>query len=188
VGNQYLKTRLTDIASRYGLHLHRIKPYNSLYKKNAVYRASTDKGGFLIKAFHMRTFGTKLTKIQQSVQVAAYIKKLKQCRYPNMMQWLITKSGQNYVIKNGRLYYMSKWIKGHPLQNDDQEYEALGKALAMLHTLCKDCLPSKSYFTIRQIKLLKFQERLFRRRLTVIRKKKPLLHNGFNTMVFVAAN
>jgi Ser/Thr protein kinase RdoA (MazF antagonist) len=172
VGNRYHKARFADITNQYGLQLYRIKPYDSLYKKNAAYRASTNKGKFLIKALQIRTFGTNLTNQQQSNRVSSYIKKLKASRYPNLAKWLITNSGKYYVIKNGRQYYMTEWIKGHGLQNDVHEYEALGTALANLHTICKNDHSSMSSFTKVQIKLYKIQERLFRHQLKVIRGKK----------------
>jgi Ser/Thr protein kinase RdoA (MazF antagonist) len=179
VGNRYHKARLANIAKQYGLHLRRLKPYDTLYKKNAAYRASTNKGKFLIKALHIRTFGTKLTNQQQSDRVSSYIKKLKACRYPNFANWLITKSGHYYVNKNGRQYYMTEWIEGHNLQNDVQEYEALGRALANLHTICKDDHSSMSAFTKRQIKLYKVQEHRFRHQLKVIRGKKTFTKKWF---------
>jgi Ser/Thr protein kinase RdoA (MazF antagonist) len=172
VGNHYPKARFLDIVKQYGLQLYRIKPYDSLYKKNAVFRASTNKGKFLIKAIHKRTYGIKLTKAQQRDQLSSYIKKLKAYKYPHFANWLTTKSGRYYMNKNGKPYYMTEWIKGRSLQNNVQDYEALGRALAKLHTLCKNSHSSKSSFTKRQIKLFKLQESLFRLRLTVISGKK----------------
>jgi Ser/Thr protein kinase RdoA (MazF antagonist) len=179
VGNRYHKARLGDIAKQYGLRLYRIKPYDTLYKKNAAYRASTNKGKFLIKALHIRTYGAKLTNQQQSERVSSYIKKLKALRYPNLANWLTTKSGQHYVIKNGKRFYMAEWIDGRSLQTEAQEYEALGRALANLHTICKDDHSSMSSFTKRQIKLYKIQERLFRHRLRVIKGKKTYTKKWF---------
>jgi Ser/Thr protein kinase RdoA (MazF antagonist) len=172
VGNRYPKARFLDIVNQYGLQLYRIKPYDSLYKKNAVFRASTNKGKFLIKSIHKRTYGMKLTKEQQSDQLSSYIKKLKAYKYPYYANWLTTKSGRYYMNKNGKPYYMTEWIKGHSLQNNVQDYEALGRALANLHTLYKDSHSSKISFTKRHIKLFKHQERLFKLRLTVLREKK----------------
>ena len=185
--NRNHKARLVSIANQYGVQIFRLKPYDSLYKKNAVYCASTNKGKFLIKAFYIRTHGTKLTKEQQSNQVSSYIQKLKHCKYPNFANWLTTSSGRYYVNKNGKLYYMTEWIEGRGLQNNVQDYEALGRALANLHTICKDYLSSKSSFTKRQIKFFKLQERLFRLRLTVIRGKKRSIKNGSKYMLIVAA-
>jgi Ser/Thr protein kinase RdoA (MazF antagonist) len=177
--NRYHKARLIDIAKRFGLHIYHIKSYDSLYKKNAVYRVSTNKGKFLIKAFHTRTLDTKLTNKQQCAQVSSYVKKLKDCRYPNVPNWLTTNSGRHFVNKNGNLYYMTEWIEGHRLQNDIKEYEALGRALANLHTICKDNRTSKFSFTKRQIKLFNHEDRLFRLRLTSIRKKKTIAKRWF---------
>jgi Ser/Thr protein kinase RdoA (MazF antagonist) len=179
VEDRHLKARFESIANQYGLQLYRIKPYDSLYKKNAVYRASTNKGEFLIKAFHIRTFGTKLTKKQQTIQVASYIKKLKNRRYPNVVNWLTTHSGRYYVYKNGSPYYMTDWIEGRSLQNNVEDYEALGRAVANLHTICKDYLSSMSSFTIKRIKLFKLQDHLFRLRLKVIKRKKTLANKWF---------
>jgi Ser/Thr protein kinase RdoA (MazF antagonist) len=180
VGNRYPKARFLDIVKQYGLQLYHIKPYDSLYKKNAVFRASTNRGKFLIKAIHRRTFDTKLTREQQSDQLSLYIKKLKASKYPNYASWLTTNSGRYYMKKNGRPYYMTEWIKGRSLQNNAQDYEALGRALAKLHTLYKDRHSSKSSsFTKGQIKLFKLQERLFRHRLKIISRKKKSAKKWF---------
>jgi Ser/Thr protein kinase RdoA (MazF antagonist) len=177
--DQYLKAMYKEIANSYGLRLRRIKSYDSLYKKNAVHRASTDKGKFLIKAFHKKSSGTKLTKEQQIIQVSSYIHKLKDGGYSNFPNWLTTDSGRHFVNKNGRPYYMTDWIEGRSLQNDSQDYEALGRALANLHTIRKGRLSSKSSFTKKQIELFKFQDRLFRFRLADIRKKKSAAKRWF---------
>jgi Ser/Thr protein kinase RdoA (MazF antagonist) len=174
--NQYLKAMFKEIANCYGLRLRRIKSYDSLYKKNAVHRASTDKGKFLVKAFHKRTIGTKLTKEQQ---VSSYIQKLKDCGYSNFPNWLTTDSGRHFVNKNGRSYYMTEWIEGRRLQNDVQDYEALGRAMANLHSICKEYLSSMSSDTKRKIKLFKSQDRLFRLRLKDIRAKQTVAKRWF---------
>jgi Ser/Thr protein kinase RdoA (MazF antagonist) len=179
VGSRYLKANLADIANQYGLKLYHIKPYDTLYKKNAVYRVSTNKGKFLIKEFSRRTLGTKLSKEQQRNQLSTYIKKLKDCRYPNFAKWLTTNFGQYYVIKNGRPYYMTEWIEGRRMKYDVQEYEALGRALANLHSICKDCRSSRFSFIKRQIKLFKYEDRLFQLRLTSIQKKKTFAKRWF---------
>jgi Ser/Thr protein kinase RdoA (MazF antagonist) len=179
MANRYQKEELLDIANRYGLHLHRIKSYNSLYKKNAAYRASTNNGEFLIKELCIRSYDTNLTKEQQSRQTFSYIRKLKKCKYPNIANWLTTKSKQYFVNKNGRKYYMTEWIEGRSLQNDVQDYESLGKALANLHTSCKDSLPSMSSFTKKQIGVFEFQGRLFRLRLRNIQGGKTTAKRWF---------
>ncbi|TXK83666.1 hypothetical protein FU659_13125 [Paenibacillus sp. N3.4] len=71
---------------------------------------------------------------------------------------------------------MTEWIKGRSLQNDDQDYKALGRALAHLHTCCKDLPPAHSSTTLRKAKIFKAQERLFRLHLT---HKKTLPIDGF---------
>jgi Ser/Thr protein kinase RdoA (MazF antagonist) len=180
VANRYHKEKLLDIANRYGLHLHRIKSYNSLYKKNAAYRASTNKGEFLIKEFNIRSNGTNMTKEQQSRRTSLFIQKLKKCKYPNIANWMTTKSERYFVNKNGKKYYMTEWIEGRSLQNKVQDYDALGKALAILHTSCKDSLPSMSSFTKKQIGLFKFHDRLFRLRLMNIRRGKMIAKRWFH--------
>ncbi|SDN58782.1 Phosphotransferase enzyme family protein [Paenibacillus sp. yr247] len=177
----YHKVWFKDIANRYGLRLRRIKTYDSLYRKNAVYRASTDKGKFLIKAMNFRTLEKNLTREQHVNRVFFYIKKLKDCKYPNFPNWLTTSSGTYYVNKYGRHYYMAEWIRGRGMQDDVQDYEALGRALANLHTICKDHLSSRSmsYFTKRQINLFKLEDRLYRLRLPNIQKKKTIAKRWF---------
>jgi Ser/Thr protein kinase RdoA (MazF antagonist) len=179
MANRHHKEKLLDIANQYGLHLHRIKSYNSLYKKNAAYRASTDNGEFLIKEFSIRSKNTNLTKDQKSRRTSLFIQKLKKCKYPNIANWLTTKSKQYFVNKNGRKYYMTEWIEGRSLQNEVQDYEALGKALATLHTSCKDSLPSMSSFTKKQIGVFKLQDRLFGLRLRNIQRGKTIAKRWF---------
>lgn len=171
MANLHNKLWLRDIANRYGLRAHRIKSFDSLYRKNAVYRASTDKGRFLIKALNTRTVDKKLTKEQQAIKLFKFIQKLRECNYPNFPDWIKTNSGTYYVIKNGKPYYMAQWIKGRTMESDAQDYEALGKALALLHTICKDRLSPMSSYTSHQIKLFKLEDRLFRLRLQNMQKK-----------------
>jgi Ser/Thr protein kinase RdoA (MazF antagonist) len=178
--SRYHKSKLEYITSQYGLRLRRIQTFDSLYKKNAVIRASTNKGKYLIKALSIRTYGKNLTKKQLSARFFSHVRKLKKYSYPNCANWLTTKSGQYFVNKNGSPYYMTEWIKGRSLQNDVLDYEALGKALANLHILCKDDeRPSLSFFTKKQIKIFEIQDRLFRLRLKGIRQRKSVAKRWF---------
>jgi Ser/Thr protein kinase RdoA (MazF antagonist) len=157
------------ITTQYGLRLRRVKSFDSMYKKNVVYRASTDKGRFLIKAFSNRLLDGKSFSKERLV---SNIKKLKKSQYPHIARFLFTKTGKYFVNTNNKSYYMMEWVKGHPLQNDVQHYEKLGRALAKLHTSCKDIHYSLSSFTKRQIKFFENESRLFRLRLKLIQKKK----------------
>jgi Ser/Thr protein kinase RdoA (MazF antagonist) len=156
------------ITTQYGLRLRRVKSFDSMYKKNVVYRASTNKGRFLIKAFSNRPLDGKSFSKERLV---SNIKKLKKSHYPHIARFLTTKTGKYFVNTNNKSYYMMEWIKGHPMQNDVQHYEKLGGALAKLHTSCKESHYSVSSFTKRQIKIFENECRLFRLRLKLIQKK-----------------
>ncbi|MFD0694208.1 phosphotransferase [Paenibacillus sp. GCM10027628] len=179
MADRYHKEWFQDIASHYGLRIRRIKSYDSLYKKNVVYRATTDKGKFLIKPLNTRMQNKYLTKEQQAVKLFSFIRKLRKRHYPNFPGWLTTSSGKYYVNKNGKPYYMTEWINGRSIQIDAKDYEALGKALATLHTICKDRLPPMSPFTRQQINLFKREERLFRLRLKNVQKKRSSAKRWF---------
>jgi CotS family spore coat protein len=180
VVNLFFKANVKNITNQYGLRLHNVDAYDSLYKRNAAFRASTDKGKFLIKPFHTRTRGTKLTTNQQITRVSSYFQKLKESGYPHSPNWLTTSSGRYWVSHNGRPYYMTEWLEGRNLQIDnEQDYTTLGRALANLHTICKDSLPSMSPYTQRQIHFFKVQDRLFQRRLTGIRKHTTITGKWF---------
>jgi Ser/Thr protein kinase RdoA (MazF antagonist) len=157
------------ITTQYGLRLRRVKSFDSLYKKNVVYRVSTNKGRFLIKAFSGRLLDGKSFDKEKLI---SNIKKLKKSQYPYITRFLTTKSGKYFVNANNKSYYMMEWIKGNPLQNDAEHYEKLGEALAKLHTSYKDSHYSVSSFTKRQIKIFEIQNRLFQFRLKLIKKKK----------------
>jgi Ser/Thr protein kinase RdoA (MazF antagonist) len=157
------------ITTQYGLRLRRVKSFDSLYKKNVVYRASTNKGRFLIKAFSGRLLDGKSFDKEKLI---SNIKKLKKSQYPHISRFLTTKTGKYFVNTNNKSYYMMEWVMGHPMQIDVQHYEKLGKALAKLHTSCKDSHYSASSFTKRQVKCFENESRLFRLRLKLIQKKK----------------
>ncbi|MCE5171205.1 aminoglycoside phosphotransferase family protein [Paenibacillus profundus] len=171
MANRFHKARFKTIVRNYGLQLHNVKSYASLYKPNAAFRVSTDEGDFLIKPFYRRKIGNKLTTKQQIVRLSSYIQKLKEHGYPHLPNWLVTKSGGYWVTQSGRPYYMMEWVEGGQLQSE-QDYENLGSALATLHNICKGSLPPMSRCTRNQTKLFKMQDILFRRRLPTIRKRK----------------
>jgi Ser/Thr protein kinase RdoA (MazF antagonist) len=166
VVNRSLKAKLSDITNQYGLRLHNVVAYDSLYKQNAAFRASTDKGTFLIKPFHKRVHGTKSGTKGQITRVSSFFHKLKKSGYSHAPNWLTTKDGRYWVNLNGRLYYMTEWLEGRSIQMDnDRDFSLLGRALANLHTSCQDTLPAMSPYTQKQITLLQAQDRLFQLRL-----------------------
>ncbi|HEY2494484.1 MAG TPA: phosphotransferase [Paenibacillus sp.] len=173
--NQYQHAKFKSITERYGLHLRRVKTHDSLYKKNAVYCASTDKGRFLIKALYIRKLDQTLTK----EQLFSYIKKLKKAHYPHCPKWLTTRSGKYYVNSNGKPYYVTEWITGRSLQNDVQDYEALGRALATLHTVYKHDHAKMSSSTKKQIKNFQIQGHLFQSHLRKIHSKNTIPKKWF---------
>jgi Ser/Thr protein kinase RdoA (MazF antagonist) len=174
--SRYQRTVFKDIASHYGLHVHRIKALDTMYKKNVAYRVSTDKGRFLIKAFsNQRAGGRRFNKRR----LISDIKKLKELQYPHIAEWLTTETGKYYVNINNRYYYMTQWIKGQSLQNDSQQYQALGSALAKLHTLCKGENSTEASFTKRQLDFFDHENHLFRRKLKHMQKSKTKTSSWF---------
>ncbi|WP_042226946.1 phosphotransferase [Paenibacillus popilliae] len=163
--------RLRPFVRRYGLHLRHIQPCHSLYRRNAAFRALTDKGVYVIKPFYRRRIRTTLTTKQQIVRITAYIHKLQAKNYPHLPHWLVNTSGRYWVYQSGRPYYMIEWVEGGNLQHEEH-YEQLGRALGTLHTICQEDLPPMSPYTSRQIAFFQDQDRIFRRRLSMMRKRK----------------
>ncbi|MGF7049521.1 Ser/Thr protein kinase RdoA (MazF antagonist) [Paenibacillus sp. DS2015] len=174
--NQDQHAKFKSITKRYGLRLHRVKTHDSLYKKNAVHCASTDKGRFLIKVLSIRNLDQRLTK----EQLFSYIKKLKKAHYPNCPKWLTTRrTGKYYVTSHGKRYYVTEWITGRSLQDDVQDYEDLGRALAGLHTLLKHNHTSMSSFTHKQMSNFQRQGHLFHSHLRKINSKSTVSKKWF---------
>ncbi|MCP3774931.1 phosphotransferase [Paenibacillus sp. MZ04-78.2] len=160
-----LKTRYRLLARRYGLQIKRIIPYDSLYKRNAAYRAITDRGDFLIKPFcRSRVLGQRTAR-QQIERISSHIRTLQKAGYPHLPKWLRTSSGRYWTFYQGKPYYMTEWIKGRGLQNDAQDYDNLGKALAGLHSVCQSSRLPMSRFTLKEVGALKRRDALFRRQL-----------------------
>jgi Ser/Thr protein kinase RdoA (MazF antagonist) len=178
--NRSLTANVKEIVDQYGLRLYSVKAYDSLYKKSAAFCASTDKGKYLIKPFHQRAHGTKWSRNQQISRISSYFQKLKEGAFPHSPSWLTTSTGRFWVSQNGRPYYMTEWLEGRNLQIDNEEdYTILGRALANLHTVCKDSLPSMSPFTQKQIKHFQKKARLFRNNLPGIRNNRTMMGKWF---------
>ncbi|WP_088833695.1 phosphotransferase [Paenibacillus tyrfis] len=165
MAHRTLKTRYRLLARRYGLQIKRIIPRHSLYKRNAAYRAITDRGDFLLKPFcRSRILGQRTPK-QQIERISSHIRTLQEAGYPHLPKWLTTSSGRYWTSYQGKPYYLTEWIKGRELQNDVQDYDSLGKALAGLHNVCPTTRLPMSHFTLKEVGFLKWQEALFRRQL-----------------------
>ncbi len=166
--NRYQKAKFRSITKRYGLHLVRITTHDSLYKKNAVYCATTNKGKSLVKALNTKSLGKTLPQ----EKFFAYVRKLKTSKYPYTPRWLKTRSGRYSVKWHGSAYYMTEWITGRKISDDVHDYETLGRALAHLHNLLKDHHKPTPSYTYERIKEFKRQGHLFHQQLKDIQKKK----------------
>ncbi|WP_010493079.1 phosphotransferase [Paenibacillus elgii] len=172
MAHRTLKTRYRLLARRYGLQIKRIIPYHSLYKRNAAYRAITDRGDFLLKPFcRSRLLGRRTPK-QQIERISTHIRTLKEAGYPHLPKWLTTSSGRYWTSYQGKPYYLTEWIKGRELQNDVQDYDSLGKALAGLHNVCPTTRLPMSHFTLKEVGFMKWQDALFRRQLVRLDRRR----------------
>ncbi len=165
--NRYQKSKFKAITKQYGLDLIRIKTHDSLYKKNAVYCATTNKGKFLVKALNTRSMGKDLPK----KEFFSYVRKLKESHYPYAPQWLKTRSGKFLVGWHGRPYYMTEWVTGRALNREPEDYVSLGKALGHLHKLRRIHRTPTPPYTQQRIKTFKAQSHLFQQHLNYIRHK-----------------
>ncbi|EPY05941.1 hypothetical protein PAALTS15_17831 [Paenibacillus alvei TS-15] len=165
------KFQFHTITRQYGLHLRRVKPYRSLYKSTAAYRATTEEGIFVIKPFYKSKVLTKLTTKQQIIRISAYVKMLQEQSYPHLPRWLSTSSGRMWVSRRGRPYYMMEWVEGNRPQHA-QDFEQLGRALAVLHTCCQGILPPTPLVTHKVVQHLFQQDAAFRRQLPALRRSR----------------
>ncbi|GMX65826.1 hypothetical protein Elgi_50970 [Paenibacillus elgii] len=165
------KTRYRLLARRYGLQIKRIIPYHSLYKRNAAYRATTDRGDFLLKPFCPSRILRQRTPKQQIERISSHIRTLQEAAYPHLPKWLTTSTGRYWTSYRGKPYYFTEWIKGRELQNDVQDYDTLGKALARLHNVTPNSRLPMSCFTLQEAAVLKRQDALFRRQLVRFKRQ-----------------
>ena len=165
--SRYQKAKLKSITRRYGLHLIHITTHDSLYKKNAVYCAKTNKGKSLVKALNTKCQGATLPQ----AKFFSYVRKLTASKYPYTPRWLKTRTGRYSVNFRGKAYYMTEWIKGRKI-DDVHDYESLGKALAHLHKLRKVQQPPTASYTLQRIKEFKREGHLFRVQLKNVQRKK----------------
>ncbi|OAB35946.1 phosphotransferase [Paenibacillus glacialis] len=174
--NRYQKAKFKFITRRYGLHLIRISTHDSLYKKNAVYCATTNRGKSLVKELNTRSLGKTLPQ----EKFFSYVRKLKTSKYPNTPRWLKTRTGEYSVNWHGRPYYMTEWISGRKITDDVHDYESLGRALAHLHNLRKVQHTPTPAYTHQRIKDFKHQGHLFHRQLKGFQQKKTTSSRWFD--------
>jgi Ser/Thr protein kinase RdoA (MazF antagonist) len=85
-----------------------------------------------------------------------------------MPQWLATGNGNHWAVKTGRLYYVTEWIDGSKLSDNEQDYEQLGCMLARLHLISRRRLSAS--FSMNEIEGLWHQNRIFAGHLKVVGK------------------
>lgn len=165
-------TKLKNVVLQYGLTLKSLQPYDSHYKRAAAYCAVTDQGQYLIKPFYGRKKNLRLTPKVQIVKVSSYIQKLQENGYPHIPKWLSSNSGNYWVSRQGRPYYMTEWVEGRKLHTEEQDYHTLGRALASLHSFNNHGIVAKSRVTLNLINGFRKRHYLFRRRLRDLRQNK----------------
>ncbi|KIL37126.1 hypothetical protein SD71_03995 [Cohnella kolymensis] len=150
------------ILLQYGMRALKVTACGSFYKKVAAYHVTTDKGEFLLKPF--AGFKSRLDRVYSRIVW------LTGSGFSNMPKWRTTLRGKHYVNKNGRLYYVSDWIKGSKLGDRDEDYEKIGEVLAQLHKVSKRSASGFRRYSAKEINRFRQQHRLFISNLAVIKK------------------
>jgi len=161
--NSYTKTRIRNITRHFDLIPLSSKSIASFYRKNAIIQIQTERGTYAIKPFFRNLF-LRSSTIHQIKTTANYIQLLMECDFSYMPKWLPSNSGKLWTMNQGRPFYITPWINGRNLENQ-KDFEALGRALATLHTTSSRFLYTKGPFTTKQIRIWKIQDLLFRRRM-----------------------
>ncbi|WP_258171054.1 phosphotransferase [Paenibacillus sp. R14(2021)] len=161
--NSYTKTRIREITRQFGLIPLRSNSIASFYRKNAIIQIQTESGTYGIKPF-FRNLLLRSSTIHQIKTTANYIQLLMDSGFSYMPKWLTSNTGKLWTLNQGRPFYITAWIKGRNLENE-QDFEALGRALATLHTTSGRFLSTKGSSTRKQIQIWRIQDRLFRRRM-----------------------
>jgi Ser/Thr protein kinase RdoA (MazF antagonist) len=163
MANPYTKHRIRKITRRFGLHTLRSDTVASFYRENAIIQVQTETGTFAMKPFFRNTL-LRSSTVHQMKTTAEYANLLMNSGFSYMPKWLTTHSGKLWTLHHGRPFYMTEWINGRNLENNE-DFEELGRALATLHTTSSSLLDTKGPFTHKQIDLWKIQDRLFRKRM-----------------------
>lgn len=150
------------LAHTYELQLKRIESYDSVYRKNAAFRAVTEQGDFLIKPYVKPMVGPT----RHLSQLTKSIEHLMALGYPQMPRWKLTKSGKIWKVYKGKRYYVTQWVEGRGLYTE-QDYEELGRAVAQLHVHTKGLPGGDIHLTSTRarIKLLKLHYHFFQQQL-----------------------
>lgn len=159
---------LQAVVQPFGLRIKRMKPYASLYKSNAVFRALTNDGVVAIKPFRKRA-GTGLNAVQQMEKAAQCMLFLTEFGYAHMPRWRQSASGRFWMMEGGKIYYIADWIEGREMAMTERDLGRLGQALARLHSLRSDSSGERHAYTLKQISLLQARAESFRRKLDKLR-------------------
>lgn len=160
--NAYTKSRIRKIVRRFDLIPLRSDSIASLYRKNAIVRVRTESGTYAMKPFFRSNLLHSGT-IDQIKTTADYIQHLMNNGFNSMPKWLASNSGKLWTLNQGRPFYVSTWINGRSMDNQE-DFEKLGRALASLHTTASLSFPINGPF-YNHIRLWQNHDRLFRRRM-----------------------
>ncbi|AZR73774.1 hypothetical protein BBF96_10485 [Anoxybacter fermentans] len=123
------KTEIIRIVRRgYGIRVQKIIPYRH------IYRLETNLGTLFFKPFH-----SKEAKLQLIVKAQEHLKKQGFTRF---IPFIPTLNGKPYYCYKKQLFYLTRWIDGHP-SNYDNPFE-LRKAVhlfARFHKAAKGFAP-----------------------------------------------
>ncbi|MGZ9586705.1 phosphotransferase [Paenibacillus marinisediminis] len=163
MANSYTKSQVRKIVRRFGLIPLRSDSIASFSRKNAIIRVQTESGTYAMKPF-FRSILFRAGTIDQMKTTADHIRLLMNSGFSNMPTWLTSNSGKLWTLNQGRPFYVTIWINGRKLENQE-DFEKLGRALASLHTTACLSLPINNPFHD-QFRFWKNQDHLFRRRMS----------------------
>ncbi len=169
MANAYPKSRIRKIVGRFGLIPLRSDPIASFYRKNAVVRVRTASGTYAMKPFirsNLLPSGTK----EQIAAIAGYIQHLMGSGFGHMPRWLASDSGKLWTLNQGRPFYLTEWINGRSMDNQE-DFVKLGRALAALHSTSDRSSPIPGPF-FEHIRFWQRQDRLFRARTAIAKRMK----------------
>ncbi len=165
------KKHLTSVLKQYALRLYNVQAYHSLYRKEAAYRVSTDKGTFCLKPF--RGSFARLSGIHKRLD------DIRSSNFSSLPRWIPRKNGKYWSPQDGQFFYVTEWINGTKLGDKENDFLRLGAILARLHqstTFSKSVSPS---YTLREINRFRRMHQLFTSRLEKLNSEKRELWEWF---------
>ncbi|KMK77321.1 CotS family spore coat protein [Alkalihalobacillus pseudalcaliphilus] len=132
---QYIEDMAQQVMGNYDMNVNRMDVITTKADKGGlIWKMETDKGPFSLKILH-RTPARSLF----SLGAQEYLVQEKQARVPSLIK---TKTGENYVEKGGKLWFVAEWIEPlYPVTKDLEGAKSLCFALGEFHQLSKGYIP-----------------------------------------------